>query len=121
MNLQLLSNQAIIKEVAKRLRSSRLNSNISQHALAEKSGLSILTINRAESGKGNTTLLSLIAILRALGKIDQLDLFLPEPPVSPIALSKSKGMQRQRASSKKYQYADRVAEPGKWSWGDEKT
>jgi transcriptional regulator with XRE-family HTH domain len=116
-----VSNQLIIEEVAKRLRTSRLNADISQAELAERSGLGIVTIKRAESGKGNTTLLTLIAILRALGKIDQIDTFLPEPPVSPLLLLKSQGVQRQRASSKKYRQADRVAEPTSWIWGDKKT
>ncbi len=119
MDFNTLSNQAVIKEIADRLRSSRLNANISQAELADLSGLGIVTIKRAESGKGNTTLLSLIAILRVLGKLDQIDAFLPEPTFSPIALSKSKGVRRQRAS-KKYQQTDKVAEPGKWTWGDEK-
>ncbi len=121
MDFNTISNQAIIEEIANRLRSSRLNADISQAELADMSGLGIVTIKRAESGKGNTTLLSLIAILRALGKLDQIDAFLPDPMFSPIALSKSKGIQRQRASSKKYQQADKVAEPGKWTWGDERT
>lgn len=119
MDYNLVSNHVIVEEIAKRLRAARLNTNISQEDLANKSGLGIVTIKRAESGKGNTTLLTLISILRALEKLDDIKAFLPEPPFSPIALSKSKGKRRQRASSKKVSQANIVAEPGSWKWGDE--
>jgi hypothetical protein len=39
----------------------------------------------------------LIRVLRAMGKLSQLDAFLPEPGLSPIQLAKLKGRERQRA------------------------
>lgn len=38
-----------------------------------------------------------IRILRALGKMDALDAFLPEPGLSPLQLARLKGRERKRA------------------------
>jgi hypothetical protein len=53
-----------------------------------------------ERGKG-CGLSSLIEILRALRKLDQLDAFLPDPGISPLQLAKLRGRERQRASGRR--------------------
>ncbi len=92
------SPSSIAIELGRRLRQSRLNANLSQAELAERSGLSRNTVINAENGKVH--LETFIAILQSLGLADQLDLMLPEPAISPIQLMKMQGRQRKRASRK---------------------
>lgn len=83
-------------ELGRRLKSARLNLNLTQEEVAEKAGVSRKKVLNAE--KGQTQLETFLAILEALNLLDQLDNFMPEPPLSPIQLHKLKGKVRQRAS-----------------------
>ena len=96
MDFYSLSDKAIEAELGRRLKSLRLRKNITQKALAEATTLSLNTIKSLEAGRGKLT--SLIAVLRELGALDQLDTFSPLPTVSPIQLAKRRGKERQRAS-----------------------
>ncbi|MEC3965134.1 helix-turn-helix transcriptional regulator [Flagellimonas halotolerans] len=91
------SNESILKELTKRVRQRRLNLNMTQEQLANTTGLHNQTIKNFESGN-NTSLLTLIQILRAFGDLAALDKFLPDPGISPIQLLKLKGKERERAS-----------------------
>lgn len=115
-HLEPLSNQLIHDQLCHRLKMARLEANITQAELAERTGVSIITVKRAESGKGNMTLMTLIALMRGLGRLEQLNNFLPEPSLSPLQLKASAGQRRQRASSRD---AARESAIG-WQWGDEK-
>lgn len=79
-----------------RLKRMRLNQDMTQLELANRAWVERRTVLNAE--KGNVRLADLIAILRALGKLDNLDSFLPEVPLSPIQLHKLQGRARKRAS-----------------------
>ncbi|PCJ15631.1 MAG: transcriptional regulator [Gammaproteobacteria bacterium] len=120
-----LSNFDASKEIGHRLKVTRLNANHSQAELATLAGISKSTVKRAETASGNITLIALIALLRALKKIDQLDLFLPEPPPSPSQLSASKGKQKLRASKprkppKSGDSSIGVSEPSSpFNWGND--
>jgi len=92
-----MADPLIIKEICSNLRQMRLNKNLSQLELAEKSGLNRVTISRMESGRA-ATLLTLVQVLRALDKLDILDMFREEAEISPLQLLKLQGKQRQRAS-----------------------
>lgn len=113
--LEQLSDQLIHDELCHRFKMARLEINITQAELAERAGVSLITVKRAESGKGNITLMTLIALMRGLGRLDQLNNFLPEPSVSPLQLKASAGQRRQRASSRSEVHE---AVTG-WKWGDE--
>jgi len=93
---------------------------VSQAALAREAGIARKTITNLEAGEG-CSMGTLLAVLRALGRLENLDAFLPDPGVSPIQLAKLKGRQRQRAS--RYEEAAarsaKVAEGKPWTWGDE--
>jgi transcriptional regulator with XRE-family HTH domain len=91
-----MTDAAVLKEIGRRLKRTRLDQNITQIVLAEESGLSRSTIVKAEHGEPIKTL-HLIQILRALNKLDGLDSFIPDPGVSPIQLVKLKGKIRARA------------------------
>lgn len=104
-----MSDTEIQAEIGRRLRQERLNINMSQEHLAAASGLSRRTITNAEGGSG-CTLLTLIAMLRAMGRLNSLQNFIPEPELSPIQLSKLKGKQRSRATGR------RAKGKPKWEW-----
>lgn len=87
----------ILAELGRRLQHYRLQQNRTVEELAAAAGVSARTVRRAEAGE-NPTLESIVRILRALGRLDALDAFLPMPLVSPLQLAAMRGRQRQRAS-----------------------
>jgi len=95
-----MSDNAILREIGDRLKSKRLSRNLSQQRLAENSGLNRTTVRDIEKGN-NSSLLTLIQLLRGLHSLEEFDSFLPEPGVSPLQLAKMKGKQRRRASPRK--------------------
>ena len=82
--------------LGRRLRQTRLNANLTQQEVADIIGKSRTAIDRAEKGK--CTMGTFVSILVALEMDDQLEVFLPEPPPSPVLLAKARGKRRQRAS-----------------------
>lgn len=97
MDFSGLTDHGILQELGQRIARQRLNANVKQAELAYEAGVSRKTLSNLENGH-SVQLDSLIRILRALNKLDQLSLLLPTPEVSPIALADLKGKQRQRAS-----------------------
>ena len=115
MKLENMGNEAVQAMLGKRLKRERLNQNITQEVLAKQASISRRTLVAAEKGEG-TTLETLIRLLRGLGKLEQLDQFLPEPPISPIQLAKLKGKVRQKASGKlRYPAEHNTA----WKWKED--
>ena len=110
-----MSNTEIQRELGHRLKRERLNQNITQARLAELVNISRRTLVAAEQGEG-TTLETFIRILRGLGKLSQLDNFLPEPPISPVQLAKLKGKTRKKASGFVY---PTVGSGGGWVWKED--
>ena len=96
MKTETLSDSAALAEIGRRLQTHRLNLNLSQNAVAEKAGVSRRALQNMERGQ-SCTLALLGRTLRALGRLDALDSFLPEPGLSPMQLAKLKGRARQRA------------------------
>ncbi len=72
-----------LQDVGRRLRGLRGDRH--QQEAAELAGLTRQTVARAERGD-NPTLLTIVRLLRAYGRLGALDSFIPEPEVSPIAL-----------------------------------
>ena len=108
------SDDAVLKEIGSRITQYRLNQDITQAALALEAGVSNRTMARVEHGH-SVQASSLIRILRALQLIENLDVLIPKPAVSPVQQLKMQGKQRQRASSKPV----RPKKEGTWSWEDE--
>jgi transcriptional regulator with XRE-family HTH domain len=96
-----MTDQGIAKELGSRVRSLRLRRNVTQEQLSEATALSLNVIKSLESGKAKLT--SLIAVLRELGSLDDLDRFIPEITISPLQLARRRGKQRQRASGRRLQ------------------
>jgi transcriptional regulator with XRE-family HTH domain len=95
-----LSDPEILAELGRRLRSYRLQRNFPIRVLAERAGVTPLTLQNAERGR-NVTVETLLRVLRALDRIEQLDAFLPEPVLSPLALLEARRPpQRRRARTR---------------------
>ena len=88
--------EEILREIGARLRGFRLQQNVTQADLAEAAGVGQATVKRAEAGE-SVRLDTIVRILRALGRVEALDSFLPEPLVSPIHLAEQRARGRQRA------------------------
>ncbi len=88
--------EEILSEAGARLRGFRLRQNLTQADLAEAAGVGHATVKRAEAGE-SVRLETIVKILRALGRVEALDSFLPEPLVSPIQLVEQRERGRQRA------------------------
>jgi putative transcriptional regulator len=94
MNPLTASPSALCQQLGERIKRVRLNQNLTQRDVAENSGLSIKAVH------------STVAVLQVLGVADQLQLLMPEPPISPRQLIKLKGKERRRASSARSQADD---------------
>ncbi len=103
--------EAILKELGRRLTSIRLAQNLSQQQLADRAGLGLRTVRRLEQGTTATQLSGLVRVCRALGLLDRLDQLMAEPPPSPLAQLRLNETKRRRASGR------RQAAPtaGKWT------
>ena len=99
MDLYSLTDQAIEEELGGRLKVLRLRKNITQQELATATTLSLNTIKSLESGRGKLS--SIVAVLRELGALDNLNSFIPEPSISPIQLAQMQGKGRERASGER--------------------
>ena len=100
MDWNSMSGVAIIAEIGKRIKDNRLRKNLTQTDLATRAGVNALTIAKVEQGKP-LSLVTLIAILRALRLLDNIESLVPEAQISPIEMLKFKGETRKRASKPK--------------------
>lgn len=94
MNYEAMTNKAIAAALGERLERLRLVRNFTQQMLADEIGITAKSYRQLVAGGGK--LENLIAALRALNALDQLDNFLPEPAPSPLEQLKLRGKQRQR-------------------------
>ena len=108
-----MSDPAIVKEIGMNLKQMRLNKNISQEQLAGLSGINRVTISRLEGGRA-ATLLTVVQILRALNKLDILNIFREEPEISPIQLLRLQEKQKKYASSKRKKAQEDTKEESEW-------
>jgi transcriptional regulator with XRE-family HTH domain len=98
---QALSETQILETMGQRIKTLRLERNLSQEALAKHAGISLPTLQRLEAGKGQPKTESLIRVLRSLRRLDQLEAVFEPPPLSPVALDRFSTPPKQRARSKK--------------------
>lgn len=101
MNLERMNNKAIMLEIGQRFLLARLNEGLEQIELADKAGVNVSTVQSLEGGKRSVGLEKVIAILRALGKLHELDNFMPKPPVRSASLLTTKNQVRKRAAARR--------------------
>lgn len=91
------SDSAILKEIGKFLKTTRVAQNITQDELSERAAISRSTLSLAERGE-NISLLNLLKILRELDALYVLDKFRVRKTVSPLLLAEEEAKMRRRAS-----------------------
>ncbi len=104
-------NEDLLKSIGAKLKEIRVNQDVKQKDLAEKSGLSMFSVSMMETGH-NTSLLSLIQYLRALDRLDLLDPFFKEREISEEMLRQFmlEHPAKKRVSSKKLNNYDTAKE-----------
>lgn len=80
MDLSMMSAAELASELGARIRCERLRRNLTQHGLAERSGVSRLTVTRMEED-GSATLTKFLSVLVALRRAGDLAGLL-EPPTA---------------------------------------
>lgn len=108
-----LTDEAVLSELGQRLARQRLDAGLTQAMLAEQAGIAKRTLERLEAGD-SSQLITLIRVMRVLGRVSAFDALLPADQAGPMALLRGKGSlpQRVRRSSQN--------EPTEnWRWDDE--
>ena len=115
MDLPLLakSDLEIVMIICQALKQMRINKNISQQEIAERSGLDRTTISRMESGK-SVSLLTLVQILRALDMLEVINVFKAYHIESPIKRLKEEEKKRKRAGKSKKTLKKQSKEDVEW-------
>lgn len=108
------NNRTIRKEIANRIKSSRINFPMTREELAEKSGVSLRTIARIEAGE-TTQFDNIISILRAMNCLDRIDLIFPDDEIRPSTILQNKKT-RKRATSVKYRATGKNPD---WEWKED--
>ena len=94
-NVYELNTPDICAEIGKKLKNIRINANLTQKQLSEKSGISLMTISGFESGRSQVSLVTFIQLLRALEYMEMIEQHFMQPdPVSPRQLFKMKRKNR---------------------------
>jgi len=112
-NSELITDETVIQQLGERIRQLRLRKNRTQTDLAKDSGVGKSTIERFERG-ASIQLTSLVRILRALGKLDDLLGLVPDQSNSPVNIMLREQPKKYRASKKRVS-----ADEKEWKWGDE--
>ena len=114
---KLLSDDAILAEIGKRVGRHRLDLQLTQADVAEQAGVAKRTVERIEAG-ASAQMSSIIRVLRVLDLLPGLDRMIPEAGPRPMDLLKRKGKVRQRASKRRRpDRSDRQDKP--WSWDED--
>lgn len=95
-----LSDPAILKKLGIQIREYRMQMEMTQTELAEKSKVSLGSVVRLEKGSPVSTLL-LVSVLRTLGLLENLQVLLPEIGISPIQMRQLQGKKKLRIRHKK--------------------
>ena len=117
VDIYALTDSVILLQIGQKLKEARIEQNISQKALADSCGLSTFSISQMENGH-NTSLLSLVMVLRALNRLDVFEELFREKPISPVALSElmKKNQQRKRAYNTKVETEENDLQDNDYNW-----
>jgi transcriptional regulator with XRE-family HTH domain len=101
---KLFTDDQVLEKLGAELRRMRLERNLTQATVAERAGVDRTTVVKLEAGNANS-LINLVQVLRALGRLDVLDNFHQEQKPTPFMVvemqEKYLRKQRKRASTKK--------------------
>jgi len=90
-----MTNQAIAQALGQRIEQLRLEQNLTQQQVADEVGLSRVSYRKLVQGQAKFE--NIISVLRALGKLDLVEQFIPQVTFSPMEQLKLQGKKRQRA------------------------
>lgn len=91
---------AIVRSIGQKIKNVRIAKKLTQAQLAKHCGLSAFSISQIENGH-NTSLLSLVMILRCLQRLDLLETLTQEEAINPLAIIEyqKKHPRRQRVTN----------------------
>ena len=75
--------------VGEQIRSARIANDLDQAALSELANVSIGALSNLERGRGSS-LTTVVAVVRALGRTDWLESLAPQVTISPLQMLRSK-------------------------------
>ena len=79
-----ISNTELVRMLGRRFKVYRIQCRLTQRDVAEQTGVSILTIRSFENGRSaNVSLQVLLALMRSVGRLEQIESVLPELPQNP--------------------------------------
>lgn len=102
-----------MRDLGARLAKVRLSRNLTQAWLAQEAGVSLPSIKRLEAGR-NSSLDTLLRVLRALSLGDRILDILPNPAVRPVERIRHEGHERRRART-----PTDAPKATDWAWGEE--
>lgn len=112
MKLNALSDDvAILRELGERIRQHRIAMELTQDALAQKSGISLSTLKRIENGE-DVKFSNILKLLKEMHLADNLELLIPDTETSYKAVFENKP-QRKRVRTQNKPTAPT------WVWGDD--
>ena len=111
----LMSDDAVLGELGRRLAQRRVAFRLSQADLAEQAGVGKRTVERIEAGQ-SAQLTSLIRVLRVLELMTALDAMIPAETVRPMTLLKQKGKLPGRVRKRDDETESQKARP--WTWDE---
>lgn len=94
-----MTDKAIAHEIGERFKQLRLQRNVTLERLHDRTLISLNSLKALEQGKAK--LETMIAVLRELNALDELNNFICPVEISPIQLAKMQGKKRQRARTPK--------------------
>lgn len=80
-----ITTEELEQRLGDRLRSLRLSKNLDQATVAARAGVSLRTVKNLEHGRGSSVA-TLAAVVRALGRLDWFEQLEPPVAVSPLRL-----------------------------------
>ena len=101
MDAYFSSDKVLMERIGKMIRKRRIGAQMTQKQLAEQASVAISSVANIEKGE-NSSLLTIIQVLRTLRSLDLLESFLREEELSPIAYAEA--MRKRRV-------AERVRKP----------
>jgi DNA-binding XRE family transcriptional regulator len=111
-----ITDEAVLQEIASRLERHRIESQLTQAALATQAGVAKRTIERIERGH-TADFVTLIRVLRVLNLTDGLENLVPLLSPSPMDLLRLRGRERRRVSLRTPKSAKTAGHP--WTWANE--
>ncbi|HKM10495.1 MAG TPA: helix-turn-helix domain-containing protein [Bacilli bacterium] len=107
MITNLTSINEVQKELGARIHNRRINMSLTQKDLAERSGLSLRSINNIEQGK-ETNFSSILRVLLAFNLLNNVEYLLPDELPSPLLINEDKRYPQRVRKKRKIN--------GEWKW-----